>query len=1198
MTAKNALIITSVSIVLWLFSACQPKQTQPLVTLEKIPNPTKQLEQDDAREGPHNFFDLHHLIRTREGDKNPRYGVNYKEKAFQRALSRRRIEARGNTVLPWIERGPGNVGGRTRAIWVDPADATHKTWIVGSAVGGIWKTSNAGEEWSVAGEEFSNLAITAMAGSAADPKVIYAGTGEGFGGRMIKGSGIWKSTDAGDSWALLTATTSDMEFANVMRIVVDPEDANTALVATRIDLRRDIPEDALTVVSHILKTVDGGVSWDIVYESTDTEGGVFGPAIQHIVADPTDFNILYASIRSTGIIRSTDAGENWETVFDAAAEELGRMELAVSPTFPDYVYFAAESNSGSSLYLSQNGGDSWKAVRGGFGNWLSGQGWYDNAIAVHPYDSSQVFVAGAGPMLNITVEIDSSVLSESHGGSFVPVTDGYRQYRTSFPDASTKGVHVDHHQILLIPVNAETGAFYILNGNDGGVAFSEDSGATFIQTGDTFKEEFTGFGQSSTIYPTQKGYNTSQFYGVDKMNGADRYIGGTQDNGSWVSPADPDSTSEWVAAPSGDGFEAAWHYLDPNKLLESSQFNNVYRSLNGGQNWEPLDLPGRGPFITRIANSKQDPDLVFGISDLGVLRSDDFGGSWSVVEMPAEWTFRSSGNPIEISLASPNVIWTANELSDDQRLVVSKDGGYSFIPTSSYPRAKLGAVTGIATHPTNKNTAFALFSMADGPKVLKTTDLGQSWNDISGFVGNIDESTNGFPDVAVYSLLVMPFDTNQIWVGTEIGLFESMDGGESWGYADSGLPPASIWEMKIVNDEVVLATQGRGVWTVSLPELEGYEPIEALLGPKVQLASDGFDGKIQGQTELRSAYDSTIVEVTIPLGNGVVLEDRLVLGANADTTSIPFDFDLSIPNDTIISGTIEVTSFLDGEFLRSSTATRFYDVDTDVISNYVNDFDQGQSDFARLGFNTYIAPGFDNAALHSPHPYFGNNQEYIAVFQKPILVDPNESILTFDEIVLVEPGDTEDFNSIFFYDFVTVEGTTDKGLTWTTLEGYDSRYDQTWLQAYQQNRTGAPDLILNHGINLLEHFNAGDEVYLRFRLVSDPLVEGWGWMIDNLQLQSEMTTNTRDEVERFFAVKNFPNPFHGSTTLSYTLLERSPVQVSLLNSGGQVVQVLLQEEQPAGEHHYSVNTSHLPAGIYYCRFQTGNQLRTLKWIKQ
>lgn len=1200
MNAKNAILRPLLLLaLLWGNTACQSDETQPLVSLKKIPsNVTKQDQIADKREGPHNFYDFHHAIRTNTGDTEPRYGTSYKQIALERALNQNRLQLRGGTALPWIERGPGNVGGRTRGLWVDPRDESYLTWLAGSAGGGLWKTENGGNDWRIVTEELSNMAVTTIGGNLANPDIVYAGTGEGFNSRMVKGSGIWKSMDGGENWIVLPATVEDTKFSNIMRIVVNPSNPNELLVATRTNLRQDIDEDEVIALSHILKSTDGGASWDVVYQTNGNDPATSARVVQQIVADPENFDLLYASVRATGIIRSQDRGETWEQVFDADQVGFRRMELAVSPSASDWVYFAAESSQGAKLYLSRTGGSTWNEVRGSFGNWLSGQGWYDNTIAVHPYDSNEVFVAGAGPMLRINVTADSSRTASNLEATFEPVTDGYSQYVNSFPDVNSKGVHVDHHNIVLLPVDESNGAFYILNANDGGVAFSQDNGDTFIQTGDSFKEEFDPFtGDLIKVYPTLKGYNTSQFYGLDKMNGGDRYVGGTQDNGSWVSGLNPDSLSDWESAPSGDGFECAWHYGDPNKILESSQFNNVYRSLNGGESWQRLDLPGNGPFITRLANSKQDPDLVFGVSNLGVLRSEDFGSNWTVIDMPNEWRFSGTGNVIEVSLASPNVIWTAGNVDEDENIVVSSDGGFTFEATAPYPDANLGRVTGLTTHPTDPATAFALFSMADSPKILKTTDGGTTWNDLSGFVTNQPESTNGFPDVAVYSLLVMPFDTNQVWAGTEIGLFESLDGGQSWQYADNGLPPVSIWEMKIVNDEIVIATHGRGIWSLSLPELEGYEPLEVLLGPKIALNRAGFDGIVDAVINLRSPYDSTVITASIPIDNNEVLSQKWKLVENEVAGNAAIEFQLPLDSDSIYVGLIEVTSYVDGVPYRSATSTQFYDVDDDPITNYSNDFDQGQSDFARLGFNAYRAPGFDDAALHSPHPYPGNNQEFIAVFQKPILIDPNQSILSFDEVVLVEPGDSDDFSSIFFYDFVTVEGTTDEGRTWTTIEGYDSRDNPIWLQAYNNNRSGAPDLILERSIDLLEHFEAGEQVYLRFRLVSDPRAEGWGWSIDNLNLQSEVTTSTRPSISLALEVESFPNPFSASTTLRYTLYEKSQVQVDLFDLSGKRLMTLIQEQQPAGPHAYQVNTSRLPAGTYYCRFQADDQVKTLKWIK-
>ena len=116
---------------------------------------------------------------------------------------------------------------------------------------------------------------------------------------------------------------------------------------------------------------------------------------------------------------------------------------------------------------------------------------------------------------------------------------------------------------------------------------------------------------------------------VDKKNGDNRFVGGTQDNGSWVSPADPDSTSGWVRAPSGDGFEAVWHYENTDLILETSQRNGIHKSYDEGESWERVRLPeSEGPFITRLVSSHMNPDLVLMVSDTGVLRSTDFAETW------------------------------------------------------------------------------------------------------------------------------------------------------------------------------------------------------------------------------------------------------------------------------------------------------------------------------------------------------------------------------------------------------------------------------------------------------------------------------------------------------------------------------------------------------------------------------------------
>lgn len=1373
MTKLNFRIFYLVFTLAIICFSCQSNEKKELkLPVTKISNnlwKKAKTAEKDKREGPHNFYALHHSIRTRDGEKAPRYGVNYKQQALQKALRLNQANGVARKQLDWIERGPGNVGGRTRGMIVDARDTTHATWLAGSAGGGIWKTTDAGENWTLVTEELPNVATTTLAVSAADPNIIYAGTGEGFDDQMIKGDGIYKSLDGGDNWSILPATSNDPQFDNVLRLVVDPADPNIVLAATRGDFRVQPDTSENSIVGRIMKSTDGGTTWRNVFGTTDDPSNIFADAIQQIVADPTDFNVLYASARDAFILKSTDKGETWAISFDARETEIGRMEIAVSPVDNQTLFFAAETNSGAVLYRSQDAGGSWEEIAGEFGNWFSGQGWYDNAIAGHPYDVNTVIVGGAGALLSITagegatevielgnftnstelnlynplgfdaivetedfmanafgfpltdspsplvdVEIrfgsDKSQMAHRHvfiaspfetyadyvavpfevwdvtndrqlmvsfldddeneiwsineigpdddnafpefisvhsldydtipageelisflnqsyymvgagrefgqtldednlaegiisietntmsgiSSTFEPIADGYGEYSFQF-ETSSKGVHVDHHNLILIPDNAETGNFFILNANDGGVAFSRDAGATFVQTGDTFKEEQTFYGEGQT-FPTLDGYNTSQFYGVDKMNGGDRYLGGTQDNGSWVSPMDADASSDWIDAPSGDGFEAAWNYANPDLLLESSQFNNVYRSNDGGETWTPVSLPGQGPFLTRLSASKQDPDLVFSVSSEGVLKSQDFGLSWKAIDMPEEWVFNGGDNTVEVSVASPRVVWSAGALNETERIAVSDDEGESFRSTSGYDQAKMGKVTGIGTHPFDKNTAYALFSIADGPKILKTTNLGETWTDISGFVTNQPESSNGFPDVATYSLVVMPFDTNQIWVGTEVGLFESLDGGSTWNYADNGLPPVSIWEMKIVNDEVVLATHGRGVWSVSLPELIGYEPLPVLLGPQVNITGNGFNGVVAGDANLRSAYDSTLVIVSAQIDEETLVSKTLSIASNDSAMVSPFTINFELGSDTIVEAKVEIISYLEGESLTSQTKSLLYDVDEVSVLAYSNDFDNGQSDFARLGFNIYTETGFDNPGLHSPHPYPGFNQEFIAVLQKPLEVSAENALFTFDEVVLVEIGDSDEFGSPEFYDFVTVEGTTDNGVTWTTLDGYDSSRSPEWTAAYNADEEGSMELLQNHTIDLTNFYETGDVVYLRFRLVSDPLAEGWGWMIDNIVYNGGIVSV--EELPATVALQNYPNPFNESTVLQYTLSQKSEVHATLHSIDGKQISTLLQASQGAGLHTYHVNTASLESGIYFCRFRVDGQEKTLKWVKR
>ncbi|MBC7921485.1 MAG: T9SS type A sorting domain-containing protein [Ferruginibacter sp.] len=653
------------------------------------------------------------------------------------------------------------------------------------------------------------------------------------------------------------------------------------------------------------------------------------------------------------------------------------------------------------------------------------------------------------------------------------VSDSYNQY-----GGKNAYVHPDHHNLVCLPVDAAAKTFKILNANDGGVYVSKPG-------------TDPGFAQGDWIF-AGNGYNTTQFYGVDKKRGADEYFGGTQDNGTWRSASlqQASASSSYLFQIGGDGFETSWNYFNTNRLIGASQFNNFRRSLNGGTTWSSAgsgytDAGARSPFISQIAASQSNPDVLYTVGASGVWISDDFGGNWKLTPIPPiPWAFNGSLADVKVSSANNQIVWAGNALSPTGRIHVSTNGGRSFTATGSYPGATLGNTTGLATHPTEDSTAFALFSFANSPKILRTRNLGRTWEDISGFGRNPNSST-GFPDVAIYSLLVMPHNPNILWAGTEIGLVESTDGGATWALAQNGLPAVSIWELKVVDDQVVVATHGRGIWTVTIPELAR----EVVFVPYINDLRVATNGNLVVNSSLRSPYDSTLLYANNRflgrLGKTAV-RDTLTQYAYLEAGPV----------------TVQLKCYLNGEEYVSTAKTTEFFVAKAAYS-YKNAFDAPTTDFFGTGFSVRLVPGFRSGAIHSPHPYLNNN-DYLHQLKTPIIVADRDAIFKYRDVVIAEPGEPgARFGSPDFYDYVIVEGTKD-GLNWRPLEtGYNSDYNARWRSAYDRGLAGNDSLFVAHSVDLLKSFAPGDTVFFRFRLYADGGLTAWGWAVDDLSIQED-----------------------------------------------------------------------------------------------
>lgn len=1269
--------------------------------------------------GPAEFRKFHQAIRTPEDATGPEYehGFMMRELEQAKSFAARKQSARTQStgVLEFKERGPANVPGRTRALLVDPDDATKNTWFAGSAGGGVWKTTTGGNNWILLTPDLTNLATTVLAMAQSNHNVIYLGTGESFGGLVaIHGNGIFKSTDRGITWNFLSSTSS---FDDVNRIAIDPVNENIVVAATS---------------AGILRSVNGGVSW------TQVSNRNF---IEDLRATPGNFNVQYASQNGIGIIKSTDAGLTW-TLSNTGMNPSGRAEIAISPVNTNRIFASAQSNfsgTDSDLYVSNDAGATWSVVDVSINavavDFLGGQGWYDNTILCDPFNADLVYYGGTGlfrtqlktgstSINNYTLEaVNTSFLtlvnfSASFGGGTLEVgsfanasvevrfgsgktqkahrflvpagaTSGVpdvsysyadyvdvpfevwdvtnnKQLMVSFRDQDRNGqfnlllqntegdattnsreyiyisnvdynattpsaniatngghifqemyffwpvladgktwpadvtdsqikinfsslpkqnattitvadpysafdgknkfttfgidVHPDHHNLIAIPITATT--YKILNASDGGIFVSSISPTPGINDGDW-----------SLVGRT---YNTSQFYGADKRPGFDEYFGGMQDNGTWKTPAGTVSSSKtkFEFSFGGDGFEVVWHKLDDKKLIGGSQGNSFRRSTNGGSSFTAATngLSGDHPFVSKLANSQDNPDVLFTLSSAGVFRSGNFGASWILTPITEKWGGSTSLMDVDVSRANANIVWAGSGMANSgtlRNLQVSTNGGATFTPTNNYTDRILGGITKLATHPTEANTAYALFSFSGRPKILRTTNLGETWTDISGF-GMGTTSTSGFPNVAVYCLYVRPDNTNIIWVGTEIGIVESTDNGLSWTLLDD-FPNVSVWDLKGVDNQIVIATHGRGIWTATLEEVQSTikNPLITAIGTSPQ--SDLVIG-----ITLAEQYDSTQVWIAntkvgkignVPSGNYQVKLKDIAKGS-VEAKLISYKSNAPFHSTVVAGENLTLKEYENQYFSFFNTATDFM-----LASFSVQSF------------------GSSNTSLQSFHNY-SPNQNLTALLAHPIVVNAEHPFFFYRDVAIVESGSVGSvFGETQFKDYVVAEGTKD-GITWIPLSpGYNASSNASWLNTYNTVQAGTQQQFVDHDINLTTKFAVGDTLLFRFRLFSDAAGVGWGWSIDDLYIQ-QVPTGV-EPTKKLTTLSAYPNPTSGAVTLFYSLLEKSVVEISVLDLAGKIVSTKSLGVKETGSYEQQL-TMPAATGLYLVQVQTNSGKRLVR----
>jgi photosystem II stability/assembly factor-like uncharacterized protein len=700
-----------------------------------------------------------------------------------------------------------NIGSATMSGRIAALDAVEEngriTVFVGAASGGVWKSVNGGTTYKSVFDRESVQSIGAVAIDPSNPKTVWVGTGEPWTRNSVSvGEGVYKSTDGGENWTPVGLKDSE----HIAKILVDPADGNTVLVCAVGHLWDDNDERG------VFKTTDGGKTWKKVLAGGNgsTGCGLMSRSLQEpktIYASTWDVRRQGWTFRSggpgSGLFKSTDGGDHWSEINGSNSKGLpekpwGRIAVAVAPSKPNVVYANVEAKK-SALYRSDDGGANWTRLDAS--NYMIWRPFYFGNLIVDPKDETRIFK----PDLIL-------LLSTDGGKSFNRVSGG---------------AHGDFHDVWINPKNTST----VIAGDDGGLWRSEDGG---------------------NLWKHQVNLPVSQFYHVstDKSDPYHVY-GGLQDNSSWVGDSSYPggvTNSRWENIFGGDGFWAFEDTGDPDYIYAEAQggeIGRVNRHTLEGRNIKPLPNYGekklRFNWNTPIHMSPNEKGTLY-IGAQFLFRSRDHGQSWDRISPdlttndPEKQKQEESGGitvdnssaemhttiySISESPKNGQIIWVG---TDDGNVQITRDGAKTWTNV-------VGNVTGLAKNSWvstveasrfDEKTAYATFdrhTFGDmKPYAYKTTDYGQTWTAL----GTQASGVRGYAHVIKEDTV----NPNLLFLGTEFGLWISVDGGQRWAqYKGSDFPSVAVRDIVVHarESDLVLATHGRGIWIV-----DDISPLRAL----------------------------------------------------------------------------------------------------------------------------------------------------------------------------------------------------------------------------------------------------------------------------------------------------------------------------------------------------------------------------------
>lgn len=645
------------------------------------------------------------------------------------------------SMTDWVM---GKVAGRINAV--TPVPGNEDTVYVGTAAGGVWKTTNAGISWTPIFDQVGTLPIGAVTLDPNDSNDVWVGTGDKNGGGCAGyfGQGVYLSEDGGATWSARNGTgATALPLSIVNAVAVQPTDSNVILAGGAGACGAT---GALTGPG-VFRSADRGLTWTRVL-STNVEDIVFVPGT----------STVYAGLINTGVSKSTDGGATWTPMNTGLTATGSRMRLALSPSDSNTLYALISQR----LYRTIDGGANWTQTNASA---CEGQCTYNLTIAVHPSDPATVLVG--------TIRHHRSTAG---GASLQAMTSTW---------GTGQKVHQDTHVVRYSQSNPNR--FWV--GTDGGLWRTDDGGLSYVN-------------MNSNL-------NITQFYDIAvHPNDVNIVFGGAQDNGS----SGRRTSLQWgLTFASGDGFMNAVDPTNPSRVFQtsypSSNLPTIVRS-NASGSLNSFELVPRAgltasstfPWVTPLAVAG---NQLF-VSSNTLYRTTTDGNSWTAVS-PNMGSAAAVVTPQLIGVMMPTYVGTSGG-----RIYYSADAS---IPTpvfnnvtGDYPG---GIVSDVAMDPTNASRVFITRSGFGASRLYRSTTAGTTWAAVG----------TGLPNVPANSVVVDPLNTNRIFVGTDIGVYESVDGGDNFSAFSTGLPLGLVVSDLEIDDNPHVLTAGsysRGAWRVTL----------------------------------------------------------------------------------------------------------------------------------------------------------------------------------------------------------------------------------------------------------------------------------------------------------------------------------------------------------------------------------------------